>query len=84
MRNCSNLFTRAMLHAEINGARMQSNDSTNVQQPANAAPQADHVRELSVQELLQVSGGSPRGGWAEPVPGAPVLMETNGSPRGGW
>lgn len=73
-----------MLHEEINGARMQSNESTNVQPQATAMLKAEQVRELSVQELLQVSGGSPRGGWSEPVPGTGVLLETNGSPRGGW
>lgn len=73
-----------MLREEFNGAPMQSNNFTNVQQPAVATPQAACVRELSMQELLQVSGGSPRGGWAEPLPSAAPMLDFTSSPRGGW
>lgn len=41
-----------------------------VQQPAPRAP-----RELQPQQLAQVAGGAPRGGW---------LATSTDAPRGGW
>lgn len=63
---------------------MQSTDFTIRPQQANATTQVAVLRELSLEELLEVSGGSPRGGWLEPVPGTTASIEFTASPRGGW
>lgn len=48
-----------------------------------AASVSTALRELSIDELFAVSGGSPKGGWQQAAEGSIGGTEVS-SPKGGW